>query len=110
MRLLAFAHVMRDILLSPMTYLLSLPASIPVAGESGVLTKCSSAKETRRRGDMFVDNMVSRNNAGTVPPGSSIRAIDQSDLSEEPDSLIKEPNFKIIYNFLIKDKGQNLIK
>ena len=45
-----------------------------------------------------------------VPPGSSIRAIDQSDLSEEPDSLIKEPNFKIIYNFLIKDKGQNLIK
>ena len=45
-----------------------------------------------------------------VPPGSSIRAIDQSDLSEEPDSLIKEPNFKIIYNFLIKDKRQNLIK
>jgi hypothetical protein len=45
-----------------------------------------------------------------VPPGSSIRAIDQSDLSEEPDSLIKEPDFKIIYNFLIKDKGENLIK
>jgi hypothetical protein len=54
MLLLAFAHIMPDILLSPMTYLLSLPASIPVAGESGVLTKCSSAKETRRRGDMFV--------------------------------------------------------
>ena len=54
MLLLAFAHIMPDILLSPMTYLLSLPASIPVAGESGVLTKCNSAKETRRRGDMFV--------------------------------------------------------
>ena len=51
-----------------------------------------------------------RNRWRFVPPGSSIRAIDQSDLSEEPDSLIKEPNFKIIYNFLIKDKGQNLIK
>ena len=45
-----------------------------------------------------------------APPGSSIRAIDQSDLSEDPDSLIKEPDFKIIYNFLIKDKGQNLSK
>ena len=41
----------------------------------------------------------------TVPPGSSIRAIDQSDLSEEPDLLIKEPDFKIIYNFLIKAKS-----
>jgi len=26
-------------------------------------------------------------------------------LSEGPDSLTKRPNFKIIYNFLIKDKG-----
>jgi hypothetical protein len=46
----------------------------------------------------------------SVPPRSSIRAIGQSDLSEEPDSLIKEPDFKIIYNFLIKDTGQNLIE
>ena len=45
-----------------------------------------------------------------VPPRSSIRAISQSGLSEEPDSLIKEPDFKIMYKFLIKDKGQNLIK
>jgi hypothetical protein len=28
-----------------------------------------------------------------------------SGLSEGPDSLIKRPNFKIIYNFLIKNKG-----
>jgi hypothetical protein len=47
---------------------------------------------------------------GTVTPSSLIRAISQSVLSEEPDSLIKEPDFKIIYKFLIKDKGQNLIK
>jgi hypothetical protein len=33
-----------------------------------------------------------------------------SGLSEGPDSLIKRPNFKIIYNFLIKHKGQILIK
>jgi hypothetical protein len=46
----------------------------------------------------------------SVTPRSSIRAISQSVLSEEPDSLIKEPDFKIIYKFLIKDKGQNLIK
>jgi hypothetical protein len=46
----------------------------------------------------------------SVTPLSSIRAISQSVLSEEPDSLIKEPDFKIIYKFLIKDKGQNLIK
>ena len=28
-----------------------------------------------------------------------------SGLSEGPNSLIKRPNFKIIYNFLIKNKG-----
>ena len=28
-----------------------------------------------------------------------------SGLSEGPDLLIKRPNFKIIYNFLIKNKG-----
>ena len=41
---------------------------------------------------------------------SLIRAIREPGLSEGPDSLIKRPNFKIIYNFLIQNKGQILIK
>jgi len=41
---------------------------------------------------------------------SPIRAIREPGLSEGPDSLIKRPNFKTIYNFLIQNKGQILIK
>ena len=36
---------------------------------------------------------------------SSMRAVWESGLKVGPDSLIKRPNFKIIYNFLIKYKG-----
>jgi len=41
---------------------------------------------------------------------SLMRAVWESGLSEGPDSLIKRPNFKIIYNFLINSKRQILIK
>jgi hypothetical protein len=37
-----------------------------------------------------------------VKARSLMRAVRESGLSEGPDSLIKRPNFKTIYNFLIK--------
>jgi hypothetical protein len=59
---------------------------------------------------MKVECMRADGGSRAVHARSSMRAVWESGLSEGPDSLIKRPNFKTIYSFLIKGKGQILIK